>query len=56
MFEKMPMALESNRDAQLKQLKKEIETLNGKISHKDKVIAEIMEDYITLKKTPGGGA
>ena len=53
MFEKMPVALESNRDTQLKHLQQEIDRLNGRLSHKDEVIAEIMGDYMTLKKSHG---
>lgn len=53
MFENMSVALESKRDGQVNQLQKENGMLKEKLSQKDAVIAEIMEDYIRVKKSLG---
>ena len=53
MFENMSAALESKGDAKTRQLQKENNKLREKIVLKDGVIAEIMEDYIAVKKSDG---
>lgn len=40
-------------DAKTRMLEKKVEKLQTKLAHKDGVIAEITEDYVTLKKTLG---
>jgi transposase-like protein len=40
-------------DAKARTLEKKVEKLEAKLAHKDNVIAEITEDYVTLKKTLG---
>lgn len=40
-------------DTKTRALEKKVEKLQTKLAHKDGVIAEITEDYVTLKKTLG---
>ncbi len=40
-------------DTKTRSLEKKVEKLQTKLAHKDSVIAEITEDYVTLKKTLG---
>ncbi len=40
-------------DTKTRSLEKKVEKLQTKLAHKDGVIAEITEDYVTLKKTLG---
>ena len=40
-------------DTKTRSLEKKVENLQTKLAHKDSVIAEITEDYVTLKKTLG---
>ena len=40
-------------DAKTRSLEKKVEKLQTKLAHKDGVIAEITEDYVTLKKNIG---
>jgi len=42
-------------DTKTRTLEKKVEKLQAKLAHKDGVIAEITEDYVTLKKTLGEG-
>lgn len=44
----------SNEKQVITQLKQEISHLETKLARKDEVIAEVMEDYISLKKRLGG--
>jgi len=53
MFENMAVALESKSDPKTNRLQKENTKLREKISLKDAVISEIMEDYIAVKKSHG---
>ena len=40
-------------DAKTRKLEKKVEKLESKLAHKNNVIAEITEDYVTLKRTLG---
>ncbi len=54
MFENTPTVLEhKNKGPKQKTLERKIEALEAKLSHKDAVIAEIMEDHLRLKKELG---
>ena len=43
-----------NERQAVKQLKQEMTTLEAKLAHKDEVLGEVMEEYVTLKKSVGG--
>ena len=53
MFEGMATLFESKRDSETSRLRKQIEALNAKLSNKDMVIVQIMEDHVSLKKSLG---
>ncbi len=54
-FEQGDKAFAPNNEKQaIAQLKQEISQLESKLARKDEVIAEVMEDYISLKKRLGG--
>lgn len=38
----------------VKQLKQEVSNLQAKLARKDEVLGEVMEEYVTLKKSVGG--
>jgi hypothetical protein len=38
----------------VKQLKQEVDQPEAKLSRKDEVLGEVMEEYVTLKKSVGG--
>lgn len=42
-------------DSEARRLEKKLEKLESKLAHKDNVIAEITQEYVTLKKTLGEG-
>ena len=52
-FEAMDSLFESKRDSETSKLRKQVEALHAKLSNKDMVIAQIMEDYVSLKKSLG---
>ena len=53
-FEGLDSLLESKkRDSETSKLRKKIEVLQDKLSNKDMVISQIMEDYVALKKSLG---
>lgn len=52
-FERGAAVFEKESSRQEKKLEKKIAGLNNKLSHKDEVIAEIMEEQIKLKKNLG---
>ena len=54
MFENLPLIFESKRDAEVSRLRRQNEALKAKLSHKDMVISEIMEEYIAVKKNSPG--
>ena len=55
MFENMSATLERKEKGVATQLKKENERLKKRLTQKDMVIAEIMEDYVAVKKSLGEG-
>ena len=52
-FENGVLVFERGNDKPSKKLAKENEQLKAKLSHKDEVIAEIMESHVALKKSLG---
>jgi len=52
-FDNGALAFERKNDTKSKRLEKENTALKTKISHKDEVIAEIMESHVALKKSLG---
>ena len=53
MFEGMGSLFEPKQDSEASKLRKQVETLHAKLSNKDMVIAQIMEEYVSLKKSLG---
>ncbi|NJM94577.1 MAG: transposase [Cytophagales bacterium] len=54
-FEQGEKAFAPNNEKQMvTELKQEISQLESKLAQKDEVIAEVMEEYISLKKRLGG--
>jgi transposase len=43
-----------NEGQVVKQLKQEMADLEAKLARKDEVLGEVMEEYVTLKKSVGG--
>lgn len=43
-----------NEGQAVKQLKQEVADLEAKLARKDEVLGEVMEEYVTLKKSVGG--
>jgi transposase-like protein len=54
MFENMPLIFESKRGTEVSRLRRQNDELKAKLSHKDMVIAEIMEEYVAIKKNSLG--
>jgi len=54
MFENLALLFERQNNSQISALERRNEALKEKLAHKDEVIAEIMADYIAVKKTLGG--
>jgi transposase-like protein len=52
-FENGAAAFERQGKREHSKWEKKVSRLEGKLSHKDEVIAEIMEDYVKLKKELG---
>ena len=52
-FENGAAAFQKSSDAPVKKMLKQIDTLKERITHKDEVIAEIIESHIALKKSLG---
>jgi transposase-like protein len=44
----------TNEGSAVKELKQEVIQLEAKLSRKDEVLGEVMEEYVTLKKSVGG--
>ena len=53
MFENLPQLFERGRDSRSSALERQNEVLKQKLDHKDRVIAQIMEDFVAVKKTLG---
>lgn len=54
MYENLHQLFDRDRSSRASALENQNEALKKKLAHKDMVIAEIMEDYIEVKKTLGG--
>jgi len=52
-FENGTAAFERRSDGRERKLEEKVAALTAKLSHKDEVIAEIMEAHVALKKTLG---
>ncbi len=52
-FENGAVAFERDNGTEVRHLKERVEALQVKLTHKDEVIAEIMESHVALKKTLG---
>lgn len=52
-FEKGAAAFENHGDARSQKLERKLSFLQGKLSQKDEVIAEIMASHVALKKSLG---
>jgi transposase len=52
-FEHGTAAFERRPDGRERKLKQKVEALTAKLTHKDSVIAEIMEAHVALKKRVG---
>lgn len=44
----------TNEGQVVRQLKQDVADLEGKLARKDEVLGEVMEEYVTLKKSVGG--
>lgn len=53
MFENLPQLFDRERGSRPSTLETQNQALREKLAHKDRVISEIMEDYIEVKKTFG---
>ena len=53
LFENLPALFEAKSRGAAKQKNSQIETLKKKLAHKDEVIAQIMEDFVAVKKRIG---
>jgi transposase-like protein len=53
-FEGGEKAFATNQDTAVNQLKEEVSQLEAKLSRKDEVLGEVMEEYVRLKKRVGG--
>ena len=53
LFEQGSQLFERGQGSQGKQQQRQIETLEKKLNKKDEVLAELMEEYVALKKSSG---
>ncbi len=54
MFENLPALFERQKESPSNTLVRQNQALKSKLAEKDEVIAEIMADFIAVKKTIGG--
>ena len=52
-FENGALAFQKQRDTQMQRLEKKVAQLEGKLSKKNEVLSELMEEHVNLKKTLG---
>lgn len=52
-FEQGSLVFERGQNSQVSQQQRQIKALQDKIQKKNEVLAEVMEEYVTLKKTIG---
>lgn len=55
LFEQGSQVFERGQDRPAVQQQRQIETLREKLRKKDEVLAEVMEEYVALKKSSGAG-
>jgi len=53
LFENLPVLFERSGRSSVKEKKDQVEKLQKKLAHKDEVIAQIMEDFVEVKKRIG---
>ena len=53
LFENLPDLFEAKSRGAAKQKNSQVEALKKKLAHKDEVIAQIMEDFVAVKKRIG---
>lgn len=53
LFENLPALIERGARSSAKQSNGQVEKLQKKLAHKDEVIAQIMEDFVAVKKSLG---
>ena len=53
MFEGMGSLFETRQDSEATKLRRENVALKTKLAHKDTIIAQIVEDYVAVKKSLG---
>ena len=53
LFENLPRIFENSRSSELTRLRKENAILREKLGRKDTIIAQIMEDFVAVKKSYG---
>ena len=52
-FENGALAFQKQKDSQTKALEKKVSQLEGKLSQKNEVLSELMEEHVKLKKNIG---
>lgn len=52
-FENAALAFQKQKDTQAQRLEKKVSRLEGKLTQKNEVLAELMEEHVKLKKTLG---
>jgi len=52
-FENGPAAFQGETSAQQRHLEKQVQRLNAKLDHKDRVIAAVTEEFVKAKKANG---
>jgi transposase-like protein len=52
-FENAPLAFKKNKDKTTRRFEKKIKDLEDKLSRKNEVLSELMEEHIALKKNIG---
>ena len=55
LFEQGSQVFERGQDRQASQQQRQLEALREKLRKKDEVLAEVMEEYVALKKSSGAG-
>ena len=53
LFENLPVLFDRGARSSAKQSNSQVEKLQRKLAHKDEVIAEIMQDFLAVKKSLG---
>ena len=53
-FEGGEKAFDTTKETAVNRLQQEVQQLEEKLARKDEVLGEVMEEYVTLKKSGGG--